>query len=150
MRECKAYMNPSLSRAMELVFTREIIVKERKTALPIFDAEVLSEETRDGEIGRYCQELDKMFKASYFVHILSPEVNKLARRARTEMPSEEHWDEVKKLLQVLDGLIDKSPDVDIHLTVHTKNIKISIVLVGRTGKFLNQGPRAHSYCSTRV
>jgi hypothetical protein len=129
----RAYMDVRLSRSIEIIATRKILLgAKRHHALDYFHNEVLEPETQTTPgLREDCQVLQLLDREGYFSRVLLREMAAFGNRVYPGMPNANNRDQVRAFLAFLQTIVAKSRGEDVPLRFVTPEFKVGFVLVAR-------------------
>jgi len=133
LSQSRPYVDERVMKSTDLICTKKLIDKERRTALQFYYGEILSPARKsDGELDRYVLIMQQLDELGYFTQILLRELQRLGVTMQFSIPEEGVKEETKQFVEFLDEKINrKKPGVDVYPEFLGEKIKTSIVYVAR-------------------
>ena len=131
--DSRPYVDERVMRSADLVCTKKLIEKERRTALQFYYGEILNPARKsDAEVDKYVLIMHHLDELGYFTQILLRELQRLGVTMQFSIPEESVREETKTFVEFLDEKINKKkPGVDVDPTFLGGKIKTSIVYVAK-------------------
>jgi uncharacterized protein YggL (DUF469 family) len=133
LSDSRPHVDEQVMKSADLISTKKLIEKERKTALPLYYSEVLSPERKSNdELDRFVVIMQKLDERGYFTQIFLRELQHLGVTMQFSIPEESVKEETKQFVEFLDEKINKKkPGVNVDPTFFGDKIKTSIVYVAK-------------------
>jgi hypothetical protein len=133
LSDSRPHVDERVMKSADLICTKRLIEKERRTALPLYYGEILSPARKsDSELDKYVLIMQKLDEQGYFTRILLRELQHLGAIMQFAVPEENVKGETKRYVEFLDEKVNKKkPGVNVDPTFVGDNIKTSIVYVAR-------------------
>lgn len=131
--DSRPHVHEQVMKSADLICTKKLIEKERKTALQLYYSEILSPARKsDGELNNCVLIMQQLDEGGYFTQILLRELQRLGLTMQFSIPEESIKEETKKFVKFLDEKINKKkPGVRVDPTFLGEKIKTSIVYVAK-------------------
>jgi len=132
LSDSRPHIDERIMKSADLICTKKLIEKERRTALQFYYGEILSPARKsDGELDKYVLIMQQLDESGYFTQILLRELQRLGATMQFSIPEKSVKEETKRFVEFLDEKINKKkPGVDVPDFVGQK-IRTSIVYVAR-------------------
>jgi len=129
----RPHADEKVMKAVELISTKKLLEKERKTALPYFYTEIMNPvRGSDSDLDRYVLITNSLDEIGYFTRVLLKELQILGVNRQFSLPEARVKEDTKQFLDFLDSKILKKPrGVDVDPTFVSDSISVSIVYVSR-------------------
>ena len=133
LSDSRPHVDERVMKSADLVCTKKLIEKERRTALPLYYGEILSPARKsDGELDKYVLIMHELDELGYFTRILLRELQRLGVTMQFSIPDEKVKEETKRFVEFLDEKVNKKkPGVDVDPTFVGEKIRTSIVYVAK-------------------
>lgn len=133
LSQSRPYVDERVMKSTDLICTKKLIEKERRTALQLYYSEILSPARKsDDELDMYVLIMQHLDEKGYFTRILLRELQRLGVTMEFSIPEENVKKETRRFVEFLDGKINKKqPGVDVDPTFLGEKIRTSIVYVAR-------------------
>jgi len=131
--DSRPHVDEKVIKSVDMVCTKRLLEKERKSALPYYYSEILNPSRKsDEEIDRYILVAHSLDKLGYFSRILLRELQSLGVKKQFSIPEQSTKDETKRFLDFLNQkVVRKQPGVNVDPTFIGQSINISIVYVAK-------------------
>jgi len=131
--DSRPYVDEDVMASVDLISTKKLIEKERKSALKYYYAEVLGPARRsNAELDRFVVVMNGIDELGYFSRLLLRELQGIGLKKQFSIPEESTKDETKRFLDFLDQkLVKKKPRVDVDPTFVGESVSVSIVYVAK-------------------
>lgn len=131
--DSRPYVNERVMKSADLISTKKLIEKERRTALQFYYSEILNPARKsDEELDKYILIMQHLDELGYFSQILLRELQRLGVTMEFAIPERSVKEETKRFVEFLDEKINKKePGVDVDPTFLGEKIKTSIVYVAK-------------------
>jgi len=129
----RPHTDEKVMKAVELISTKKLLEKERKTALPYFYTEIMNPARRsDSDLDRYVLITNNLDEIGYFTRVLLKELQILGVNREFSLPEEKVKEDTKQFIDFLDNKVLKKPrGIDVDPTFVSDSISVSIVYVSR-------------------
>jgi hypothetical protein len=133
LSDSRPFVDERIMKSADLICTKKLIEKERKTALQFYYGEILSPARKsDKELDKYVLIMQQLDELGYFTHILLRELQRLGAIMQFAIPEENVKEETKRFVEFLDEKVNKKkPGVDVDPTFLGDKIRTSIVYVAK-------------------
>lgn len=137
VHESRPYVDERVMEATSLIYSKKLLEKEQRTALPFFYSEVVGPARRSNqELDKYVEQLQGLDELGYFTVILLSELRDLSAKLHFSLPRDSHKEETRQFVDFLDAKVTKKhPRVDVDPSFQGETISTSIVYVAR-GEFI--------------
>ncbi len=131
--DSRPYVNERIMKSADLISTKKLIEKERRTALQFYYSEILSPARKsNAEVDKYVLIMQHLDELGYFSQILLRELQRLGVTMEFAIPERSVKEETKRFVEFLDEKINKKkPGVNVDPTFLGEKIRTSIVYVAR-------------------
>lgn len=131
--DSRPYVDEDVMTSVDLISTKKLIEKERKSALQYYYAEVLGPARRsNAELDRFVVVVNRLDELGYFSRLLLRELQGIGLKKQFSIPKQGTKDETKRFLDFLDQkLVKKEPGVDVDPTFVSESVSVSIVYVAK-------------------
>jgi hypothetical protein len=131
----RPHTDEKVMKAVDLISTKKLLEKERKTALPYFYTEIMNPYRQsDKDLDRFVLIANNLDEVGYFSRILLKELQILGVSREFSLPEEKVKEDTRQFMDFLDDKIIKKPaGVDVDPTFVSDSISVSIVYVARGG-----------------
>ena len=133
LSDSRPYVDERIMKSADLISTKKLIEKERRTALQFYYGEILSPARKsDSELDKYVLIMQQLDEHGYFTQILLRELQRLGVTMQFSIPEDSVKEETKRFVEFLDEKINKKkPGVDVGTTFVGEKIRTTIVYVAR-------------------
>ncbi len=131
----RPHTDEKVMKAVNLISTKKLLEKERKTALPYFYTEVMNPIRKsDSDLDKYILVANDLDEIGYFTRILLKELQILGVNREFSLPEEAVKEDTRQFIDFLDNKVLKKPSgVDVDPTFVSDSMSVSIVYVARGG-----------------
>lgn len=132
--DARSHVDGGVAKSADLIMTKKLLEKERRSALQYYYGEVLNPATKaDKELDRYVSIMHGLDQLGYFTRILLRELQLLGVTKQFSIPEQSTKEETKKFVDFLDQkVVRKPPKVDVDPTFVGESMVLSIVYVAKT------------------
>jgi hypothetical protein len=129
----RPHTDEKVIKAVDLISTKKLLEKERKTALPYFYTEIMNPlRQSDSDLEKYVLTANNLDEMGYFTRVLLKELQVLGISREFSLPEEKVKEDTRQFMDFLDSKILKKPSgVDVDPTFVSDSISVSIVYVAR-------------------
>jgi len=133
LSDSRPHVDERVTKSVDLICTKKLIEKERKTALQLYYREILSPARKsDSELDKYVLIMQQLDEGGYFTHVFLRELQRLGVTMQFSVPEEGVKEETKRFVEFLDEKVNKKkPGVDVDPTFVGEKIRTSIVYVAK-------------------
>lgn len=130
----RPHADENVMKAVDLISTKKLLEKERKTALPYFYTEIMNPYRQsNSDLDKFVQIANDLDEAGYFGRILLKELQILGVSREFSLPEEKVKEDTRQFMDFLDRKVLKKPTrVAVSPTFVSDSISVSIVYVGKT------------------
>ena len=131
--DTRPHVDDDVMMSVDLIATKRLLEKERKTALQHYYTEVLGPARQSNEqLSKYVEIVNGLDELGYFTRVLLRELQGLGVKRQFSIPEEDTKDETRKFLAFLDEkVVNKKSGVDVDPIFEGESISVSIVYVAR-------------------
>ena len=133
LHDSRPHVDTRVMESADLICTKKLIEKERRTALPLYFGDILNPAIESGaELDKYVRIMHQLDEAGYFTRVLLRELQHLGVAMQFCIPEQCVKDETKRFVEFLDEKINKKErGVDVDPTFIGAKIRMSIVYVAK-------------------
>lgn len=144
----RPHTDEKVMKAVDLISTKKLLEKERKTALPYFYAEIMDPlRQSDSDLDKFVLIANNLDEIGYFSRILLKELQILGVSREFSLPEEKVKEDTRQFIDFLDSKMLKKPaGVDVDPTFVSDSISVSIVYVARGGGYIGRHLRWIRQC----
>jgi hypothetical protein len=134
----RPHTDEKVMKAVDLISTKKLLEKERKTALPYFYTEIMDPYRQsDSDLDKFVLIANNLDEVGYFSRILLRELQILGVSREFSLPEEKVKEDTRQFMDFLDSKVLKKPaGVDVDPTFVSDSISVSIVYVARGGGYI--------------
>lgn len=134
----RPHADEKVMKAVDLISTKKLLEKERKTALPYFYTEIMNPYRQsDSDLDKFVLITNDLDEMGYFSRVLLKELQILGVSREFSLPEEKVKKDTRQFMDFLDNKVLKKPaGVDVDPTFVSDSISVSIVYVAKGGGYI--------------